>query len=118
VELFGDPDRLYALASKIASEGEVVRAQASRLRRHAGEVPWKSVGADAFRARVEGNVNALLAAAAAMDAAAAALRHHADAVRSHLSFLRDVAERAVDIGEGLVKDAGGVIHRLTDGPWW
>jgi hypothetical protein len=118
VQLVGDPDRLYALASRIAADAEAVRASAQTLGRHAAEVPWKSSGADAFRDRVDSNVRALLGSATALDDAARALRLHADTVRNRVKFLSDVAERAVQIGEGVVEDAEGVVHRLVDGPWW
>jgi hypothetical protein len=118
VQLAGDPDLLYALASRIAAEADVVRERAHELSRNAAEVQWKSSGAQAFRDRIARDVGALGAAAAGMDEAVVALRHHADAVRERLEFLRNVAERAVHVAEGVVKDAEGALHHLVDGPWW
>jgi hypothetical protein len=118
VHLPGDPDQLYAMAGRIATHAGDIRDRAHTLTTHAAEVQWKSSGADAFRSRVAGDAGELLGAAARLDAAAVALRHHADAVRARLHFLHEVAQRAVQIGEGAVKDAEGVVHWLSDGPWW
>lgn len=118
IELPGDPDLLDALAARIAAEAELVRDRAQELSRNTAAVQWRSSGAQAFRARVQRDVSALTGAAAGMDEAVVALRHHADAVRERVAFLRDAAERAVHVGEGVVRDANGVLRKLADGPWW
>jgi len=95
-----DGDAARARAREAAALADEVRAVATWTRRSA-DADWESVAAEAFRSELQAEVDAVLAAAGAVDAAAAALLAHALAVDAIASAAADAA--------GVV---GGIVRRL------
>lgn len=99
--MYGDPDRIRALARALRHRAEQIRAQADRLAARGDTVAWTGQAADAMRARARAGAGGLRRTAALHDDAAHALERHARAVAGTLEEI----ERA----EHLVT---GALHRL------
>jgi hypothetical protein len=78
--MYGDTEAIRGLARTMRGQGTTLRSEATRLLARAEAVPWQGFAADAMRARVRGQVGALLRTAELADDAARSLDHHADEV--------------------------------------
>lgn len=99
--MYGDPDRIRALARALRDRAEDIRGQADRLAARAEAVAWTGQAADAMRARARAGAGGLRRTAGLHEEAAHALERHARAVA-------DVLEE-IDRVEHLVT---GALHRL------
>jgi hypothetical protein len=77
-----DTSGIRHLARRIRERAEEIRAEGTRLRRRAEDVPWQGRSAEAMRTRLAARLTALAATADLHDDAADALERHAGAVDS------------------------------------
>ena len=116
--VYGDPDRVRALAREAAAQAERLRDEATRVAGLA-EVGWQSSGADRWRDRLDDLVQQLRADADRADEAAAALRHHADEAESTIAAIQGAMaafERRVADARRIVGDAAeDVADAAVDG---
>ena len=75
--MYGDPQRLCALAVRLDCAAETVRRQAEVMRRDADVTRWESAAADAMRGRAASASRELLGLAERYRDAAFAVRRHA-----------------------------------------
>lgn len=98
-------DPLTALAARVESHADELRARAGRLAAAAATARWQSLAASTFRKQVDDLVAVMRAAAGRVDDAAAHVRQHAARVRSGEPPMRTVeqsAEALVDRVRGWV----------------
>ncbi len=113
--MYGDTDAIRGLARTMRDQGTALRSQAGWVLNRAEEVPWQGLAADAMRARVRGQVEALRHTAELADDAAVALVRHADEV-DRMKALIAAIERKVTALVAAAKDrlAGLVASVLPD----
>jgi hypothetical protein len=123
--MYGDPDRLDALAVQVVRRADLVEQAAATLWARTASVPWVSVAADAFRTEAASDMRRLEAVAADLREAAARLREHADAVRQRLATIARAEHVAKQYFETAVSEveqtAAGALksvgHVITHPPW-
>lgn len=99
--MYGDPDRIRALARALRDRAEEIRGQADELAGRAAAVAWTGHAADAMRVRARAGAGGLRRTAGLHDEAAHALERHARAAAGVLE--------EIDRVEHLVT---GALHRL------
>ena len=129
---YGDPDELDRTAQRLREHAQQVRERAAALRARCWAVEWVSTAADAFRARIGQDAEALCRAADELDGAAQALAAHAQTIRERLAQIRRIqqaatawfaeqARRLEDLAGDAARaltDPGGTLRRLVlDPPW-
>ena len=99
--MYGDPQRLRALAAHLEAAGHDVDAGARRLDRSAAAVRWQSTAAGEMQRRARAHVHAMRGVALRFSEAADAVRHHADAVEHQLADIQAVEARVRRLVEDL-----------------
>jgi hypothetical protein len=99
--MYGDPDRIHALARALRDRAEEIRGQADQLAARAEAVAWTGQAADAMRARAWAGAGGLRRTADLHEEAAHALERHARAAAGVLE--------EIDRAEHLIT---GALHRL------
>ncbi|HEX8971463.1 hypothetical protein [Oryzihumus sp.] len=99
--MYGDPQRLRALAGLLTQEAERIRAGASRLERSARSVTWTSTAAGRMQRQAADQVRAMRQVADRYAEAARAVQHHATATAHQLERIHRAQARARDLLAGL-----------------
>jgi hypothetical protein len=92
--MYGDTDVIRALARKMRSRGDDIRAEADDLLARAEAVPWSGLAADAMRRLARDHAGSLRRCAGEHESAAEALDRHAREV-DHLVEVIAAIERKV-----------------------
>ena len=105
--MYGDPQRLRALAGLLARESERIEAGASRLERSAMSVTWQSTAAGRMRRQAAHQVQAMRQVADRYAEAARAVREHATATDRQLERIHRAESRARQLLAGLEHAVAG-----------
>ena len=105
--MYGDPQRLRALAGLLAREAERIEAGASRLERSAMSVTWQSTAAGRMRRQAAHQVQAMRQVADRYAEAARAVRDHAAATDRQLERIHRAESRARQLLAGLEQAVAG-----------
>ena len=92
-----DTTGIRHLASRMRERAQEIREEAARVGRHADDVPWQGLSAEAMRTQVAARLTTLATTADLHDEAADALERHA---------------RAVDAVAAVTGGVVGVVHEL------
>jgi len=92
--MYGDPQRLRALAGILAREAERIGASASRLERSATSVTWESTAAARMQRQAAHQGQAMRQVADRYAEAARAVQHHAAATEWQLERIHRAESRA------------------------
>jgi len=111
MSLFADPGELYAIADRIASHADAVRAAASRLAAAIADDHWHGVASEVFSAQAGGVLKDMWACARRLDDAADALRRHASRVQGVLSQFALLWHGLESVGETAAHDVGDLLVR-------
>lgn len=112
--MYGDPDAIRALASRLQAQADEVRDEADRLVSLLSRTRWTGLAADAARTRGRRRAGDLAACAAQHDGAAEALERHAREVeerRALIARAERVAGVLLDTGVELVGSLPPPGHR-------
>ena len=93
--MYGDTEAIRGLARTMRGQGTTLRSQADWLLTRAEAVPWEGLAADAMRARVRAQVEALRRTADLPDDAAIALDQHADEVDRLKALIAAIERKAM-----------------------
>jgi hypothetical protein len=108
--MYGDPDRIRALARALRDRAEEIRGQADRLAARSETVAWTGQAADAMRARALAGAGGLRRTAALHDDAAHALERHARAVLGVLAEIEWIEHRVTGALHRLGRQLGISVH--------
>jgi hypothetical protein len=92
--MYGDPKRLYALATEVERKEEHLRHRVAALRDVSHATQWKSVAGATHRAHLDHDLRSIEGCADRLGAAAGEIRKHAATVERRLHLIAD-AERHV-----------------------
>ncbi len=95
VLMYGDTEAIRRLARTMRDQGTALRTQADWLLARAESVAWRGLAADAMRARVCGQAEALRRTAGLADDAAVALDEHADEVDRLKALIAAIEQKAM-----------------------
>ncbi|GAA1232602.1 hypothetical protein [Oryzihumus leptocrescens] len=99
--MYGDPQRLRALAGLLAREAERIEASASRLERSAAAVAWESTAAGGMQRQAAHQAKAMRQVADRYAEAARAVQQHASATDRQLERIHRAESRARQLLAGL-----------------
>jgi uncharacterized protein YukE len=112
---FADTAELHAVAHRIRSHSDALRARAVALAARSENAHWHSRAADAFRAHVRQVTATMRSAAGRLDDAADALDRHANRVHQRIEQMERLAAGAVAGGADLIEGVGGAVGSVLHG---
>ena len=114
--MYGDTEAIRGLARTMRDQGTALRSQADWLRMRADAVPWEGLAADAMRARVHAQVEALRHTADLGDVAAVALDQHADEVDQRKAVIAAIERKAMALVAAARDRLAGMVSSVLPDP--
>ena len=114
--MYGDTEAIRGLARTMRDQGTALRSQADWLRMRADAVPWEGLAADAMRARVHAQVEALRHTADLADVAAVALDQHADEVDRRKAVIAAIERKAMALVAAARDRLAGLVSSVLPDP--
>ena len=114
--MYGDTEAIRGLARTMRDQGTALRSQADWLRMRADAVPWEGLAADAMRARVHAQVEALRHTADLGDVAAVALDQHADEVDQRKAVIAAIERKAMALVAAARDRLAGLVSSVLPDP--
>lgn len=109
--MYGDPERLFALANAVEAKETELRRRVVELRRVAAGTQWQSAAARKHRERLEHDLAAVLRCADRLSTAGDELRAHATVVAERIAMIA-AAER--EVRQWFAAAAGSLARRVDD----
>ena len=114
--MYGDTEAIRGLARTMRGQGAALRSQADSLLTRAEAVPWQGLAADAMRARVCAQVEALRRTADLADEAAVALTQHADEVDRRKALIAAIERKAMALVAAARDRLAGLVASVLPDP--
>jgi hypothetical protein len=114
--MYGDTEAIRGLARTMRDQGTTLRAEADWLLSRADAVPWEGLAADAMRARVHAQVEALRRTADLSDDAAVALDQHADEVDRRKALIAAIERKALALVAAAKDRLAGLVSSVLPDP--
>jgi hypothetical protein len=114
--MYGDTEAIRGLARTMRGQGEALRGEAGSLLSRAEAVPWQGLAADAMRARVGAQVQALRRSAELADDAAVALDRHADEVDRIKALIATIERKAMELVAAARERLSGLVASVVPDP--
>ena len=114
--MYGDTDAIRGLARTMRDQGAALRSKADWLLSRAEAVPWQGLAAEAMRARVCAQVEALRRTAGLADDAAVALDRHADEVDRIKALIAAIERKAVALVAAARERLAGLVASVVPDP--
>ena len=114
--MYGDTEAIRGLARTMRGQGTTLRSQADWLRTRADAVPWEGLAANAMRARVHAQVEALRRTADLADDAAVALDQHAAEVDRRKALIAAIEQKAMALVAAARDRLAGLVSSVLPDP--
>jgi hypothetical protein len=114
--MYGDTEAIRGLARTMRDQGAELRTHAEWLLSRTEAVPWQGLAADAMRARVGAQVEALRRTADLAADAAAALDRHADEVDQRKALIAAIERKAMALVAAAKDRLAGLMSSVLPDP--
>jgi len=114
--MYGDTEAIRGLARTMRGQATTLRSHAGWLRTRADAVPWEGLAADAMRARVHAQLEALRHTADLADVAAVALDQHADEVDGRKALIAAIERKAMALVTAARDRLAGLVSSVLPDP--